>query len=406
VPPTTGGFTLKKTAGRGADTATPSVATPPPKDKTTTPPLSDGWLRGASGAVLQMVCILGRQLLSMAGMEPKWTGFWIVLEAGDGTAASPFMGKVINCAVGATAEPDDMAKDWWECRGGQDGRRRRQQAATQQAEGGSRPLSAPAVDRGAVRGSGEPGGGGRGRQRRDGGDQFSDGGNGDAASSDSGVYPPTTQHTRGTVLAVAGGELGTKELTMAELNKVLANAGLEDVREITTDDLTDMFAHASGLLRQRTGVNKFSWALSCPLELLGNTWTSPAFSVSVDGSHFLTLNHASSKGHGTDRKRFVMCVAAHVSPFWAKVLEVHFVASRASGRKKRYRPKDPFEGAEDLGGKTTKKQRAVTRKAAAANKARTEVATAARLKRAQAKATKRVTAARAAIAVRAAKAAE
>jgi len=77
-----------------------------------------------------------------------------------------------------------------------------------------------------------------------------------------------------------------------------------------------------------------------------------------------------------------------------------------SGRKRRYRRKDPFEGAEVLGGEKTKKQRGATNKAAASKKARTDAATAARLQRAQAKATKRVTAARAAHAARTAKTAE
>jgi len=76
-----------------------------------------------------MVCVLGRQLLSMAGMKPRWTGFWIVLEAGDGTDASPFTGKVINCAVSANEQQDNIAKNWWEFRGGREGRWRRQQAA-------------------------------------------------------------------------------------------------------------------------------------------------------------------------------------------------------------------------------------------------------------------------------------
>ena len=199
--------------------------------------------------------------------------------------------------------------------------------------------------------------------------------------------------------------LGTKVLATADLNKLLARVGLEDVREITSNDVSDLFTAAGRLMRQQANSKPFSWALRCPLELLGNKWTTPALAVAVDGSHYLPLTHPSSRGHGTDRKRLVLCVAAHVSPFWAKVFEVHFAASHASGRKKRYRPKDPFEGAEDMGGKTTKKQRRPTNGTTAAKKARTEAANAARVHKAQAKATKRVAAARAAIVARAAKAA-
>jgi len=186
------------------------------------------------------------------------------------------MGKVINCAVGAATEQDDWAKVWWKFRGGQAGRRRRQQTTLNTAGGGTRPPSKT----GGV-GRAWPGGGGLDGQGRDGGGQESDGSSGDAASSDSGVYPPTTQHTRGTVAAVVGGELGTKELTTAELNKLLARAGLEHVREIITDDLADMFGRGSGLLRKRFGAHIFSWALSCPIELLGNTWTTPSLPVFI-----------------------------------------------------------------------------------------------------------------------------
>jgi len=396
-----GAFTLKKAAGRGRKTTTPPAASPSIKTQAATLPPAGNWLRGASGAVLGMVCVLGRQLLNMAGMEPRWTGFWVVLEAGDGTAASPFTGKVINCAVGANVQQDDFAKDWWEFRGGWEGRRRRQQAAAQDAGGGDRPSSGAGAGGGSGQDDGGPGAGGREGQGRDGSEQDRDSGSGDAASSDSAVYPLIPTHTRGTIAAVAGRVLGTKVLATADLNKVLARAGLEDVREITSDDVMDLFTAASRLLRQRADSKSFSWALCCPLELLGNTWTTPALAVAVDGSHYLPLSHPSSKGHGTDRKRLVLCVAAHVSPFWAKVLEVHFATSRASGRKKRYRPKDPFDGAEDMGGKTTKKKRQATNQTAAAKKARTEAATAARLQKAQAKATKRVAAARAAIAARA-----
>lgn len=402
TPIAAAGFTLKKAASSGVKIPAVSAALPQPKVKSTTAPQSDGWLRGASGAVLQMICVLGRQLLSMAGMQPKWTGLWIVLEAGDGSAASPFTGKVINCAVGADAEHDDLAKDWWNFRGGEDGRRRRQQAAARGAGGAGRPQSAAGADGGAGKGRGGPDQGIQNGHGRDGGEQDSGGSSGDAVSSDSEVYPPTTQHTRGTVRALAAGELGSKELKSTELNELLATAGLDDVREISTDDLMDMFARGSRLLRKRAGA-KFSWALSCPLELLGNKWTSPALPVSVDGSHFLPLNHPSSKGHGTDRKRLVLCVAAHVSPFWRKVFDVHFVETRVSGRKRRYRPKDPFEGADILGGQKTKKQRGATNKTAADKKARTKAATAARLMKAQEKAAKRVAAARVTNAARATK---
>ena len=164
--------------------------------------------------------------------------------------------------------------------------------------------------------------------------------------------------------------------------------GLQNVREITSDDASDLFSATSHFIRKQTKSKPFSWALCYPLEHLGNKWTTPAVALAVDGSHYLPLTHPSSRGHGTDRKRLVLCVEAHVSPIWAKIFEFYFAASLASGRKKRYRPKDPFKGAENMGGKTTKKQRRASDETAEAKKARTAAANAARLRKAQARDTK------------------
>ena len=162
--------------------------------------------------------------------------------------------------------------------------------------------------------------------------------------------PLIQTHTRGTIAAVAGGVLGRKVLATADLNKLLSRVGLQDVRESSSDDVSDLFTAASRLMRQQAKSNPCSWALCCPLVLLGITWPTPALAVAVDGSHYPPLTHPSSRGHGTDRKRLVLCVAAHVSLFWAKIFEVHVAASHASGCKKRYRPKDVFEGAENIVG--------------------------------------------------------
>jgi len=85
--------------------------------------------------------------------------------------------------------------------------------------------------------------------------------------------------------------LGTKVLATADLNKLLARVGLEDVREITSNDVSDLFTAAGRLMRQQANSKPFSWALRCPLELLGNKWTTPALAVAVDGSHYLPLTH-------------------------------------------------------------------------------------------------------------------
>ena len=71
-----------------------------------------------------------------------------MLEAGDGTAAAPFVGKIINLAAGetTTAERDAFASDWWEFRGGNDGRRRRQRAQAGGDERSDKRLGNPGVD--------------------------------------------------------------------------------------------------------------------------------------------------------------------------------------------------------------------------------------------------------------------
>jgi len=107
-----------------------------------------GQYEAGSLAVFRLICLAANQLLSLVYAVPKWTGIWLVLEAGDETAAAPFIGKVINCAAGetATAERDALASDWWEFRGGNDGRRQRQRAQAGGDEGSDMRLGNPGVD--------------------------------------------------------------------------------------------------------------------------------------------------------------------------------------------------------------------------------------------------------------------
>ena len=110
--------------GTGGDT--PSVPAPAKSPQPTVTPLATqrGQYDAASLAIIRLLCLAAKQLLSLAGAVPKWTGVWLVLEAGDGTAAAPFLGKVINCAAGGTttAESGAFASDWWAFRGGKTGR--------------------------------------------------------------------------------------------------------------------------------------------------------------------------------------------------------------------------------------------------------------------------------------------
>lgn len=100
----------------------------------------------------------------------------------------------------------------------------------------------------------------------------------------------------------------------------------------------------------------FSWARFYPLSLLSDKWTASGFATPVDGAEFVPPNHRSSRGHTVRSKRLAVCVAAHLSPFYAKVLETHFAAVRESGQKKRFRPKDPFADTKQRPTKIRKKR--------------------------------------------------
>ena len=328
----------------------------------------------ASEVIIKLMCLAAMQLLGLVGSVPKWTGVWIVLEAGDGSATAPFFGKIINCAGDSTAATDKtgFCKDWWAFRGGKAGRQRRQQAEA-------------ASDKAGGRGESEEHGGGQGDAGRDDRDEdglhgdCGKGSNGDGGKGSSGeggkssdrdgrkdssgdiscsglaAYPSTSLHDRMTVNAVVRSGLGRKELSDADMNKVLFIGGLDTVNDITTADVANLFSRAGGILRQRCSeAGGFSWARSCPLELLANEWTSSAIKRRVNGVHFLPLKNPASKGHTMNDKRLAWCVAVHLSPFYGKVFEMVMAGVRRSGQKRRLRAKDPFGDASQLTVKSKK----------------------------------------------------
>lgn len=303
------------------------------------------------------MCLAARQLLTLVGAVPKWTNVWLVLEAGDGSRASPYYGKVINCASGG-AEPSQggkFCKDWWAFRGGKDGRRRETNSAAAGKDGCDNQSNEDRAD-------GGPGGGNETRRTKDGDDEGasddgrgSGGAAGDAESSGSADYPEQTMLTRSIVKTIGGGTMGKKSLSPEDLRKVLYLGGLEDMNEITYGDVEEMFIKAGTVLRARFEKSAFSWARLCPLSLLANTWSSPGVNDSVDGTDFVPPNHRSAKGQSMLKKRLVICVAAHLSPFYAKVFSRYFAAARLSGVKKRFRPKDPFADSKTRARKARKK---------------------------------------------------
>lgn len=143
---------------------------------------------------------------------------------------------------------------------------------------------------------------------------------------------------------MVSGVIGSKSLAAAGLKKALFRGGLEHINELTYGDIEEFLNTAGSLLSAQCESKKaFSCACVCPSAMLCNKWSSPGYVHIVDSTDFLPPNHRSSPGQGVHKKRLAMCVAVHFSPFHAKVLDMHFAATRHSGRKKRFRRKDPFD---------------------------------------------------------------
>lgn len=314
-----------------------------------------GQLDLASLAILRVMCVAARQLLSLIGAVPKWTNVWIVLGAGCGSAASPFYGKIIDCAsCGPDAKQSrDFCKDWWNFRGRKQGRRAAAKAAAAKNDNSDKRSDADGAGGGSSEeqsSGGEWNGSSQGRAE-------SGSEKGDAASSDAAMYPPQQMLTRPVIKTIVGGVMGAKALAEGDLKKVLYLGGLEDVNQITYGDIKGIFSRAGVVLRGRCdATHAFSWARFCPLALLSNRWSASSFSSSVSGADFVPPNHRSSRGQTVRNKRLAVCVAAHLSPFYAKVFELHFAVVRKSGQKKRFRSKDPFTDTKKRAAKARKKR--------------------------------------------------
>lgn len=172
-------------------------------------------------------------------------------------------------------------------------------------------------------------------------------GNGDADLSGALPYPPQPMLSWSAVKLIVTGELGTKTQSKDALAAVLVFGGLESIKEVTYGDIEDIFLRAARVLRKRCDAkNAISWARFCPLPLLANRWSTPAMPHIVDGSDFVPPNHRSSKGQVVDKKRLMVCVAVHLSAFNAKIFVDHYSTCHASGKKKRKRLRDSFDGAD------------------------------------------------------------
>ena len=247
VPP----FVLKKRVARrdkesrgapspaGSSTAVPK--TPGPTGAAHPSPTRLAKFDAVSLALLQVMCRAATQLLSLVGATPKWTNVWLVLEAGDGSAAAPYYGHIINCVTETDAtkpsESDELCDHWWAFLCGTQGRRRAAQVGVVVAGGsgnnrdvggssgaaadikdGDNKQHTRSGDEASTRGEGDQGGGDS---------------SGDTASSGPSSYPGQSVLSRSAVKAITGRTLGTKTLSEDALAAVLFYGGLESVKEIT-----------------------------------------------------------------------------------------------------------------------------------------------------------------------------
>lgn len=311
--------------------AHPHAVTPPALEPAA-PLAKDGQqtqVDAGSLTAMWLMCLAARQPLSPAGEIPKWRNAWLVLEAGDGSAVSIFLAKMIDCGADGEEPPQTSAfcTDWWQLRCAKDGRRRGRKAPAPGADGNDKHSSNKSSEGGAGQGGGVSGDDG-----------------GDGATSDATAIEAQQTLSRSVVAAMVGGAIVSKSLAEADNKKVLFQGDLEDMTELTYSDIEDFFNTAGAVLRaQCDSKSSFSWARVRPPAMLCNKWSSPGYPYVVDSTAFVPPNHRSSRGQGVHKTHLAVCVAVHLSPIYANVLDTHFAAARLAGRKKRFRRRDSFE---------------------------------------------------------------
>lgn len=327
----------------------PMAARPPP-----TIPAASTTGSSASDDIIKLMCQTAMQPLSLSDSVPRWTGVWMVLEAGEGSTTSPFFGKTIDCSNSerTTSEKADFCNNWWAFRSSNRLSRPHPNKASndQSGDDGVGEISADCH-------VGAAGGAVVHAMNCQGTDSGSRS-DGDSPSSDEASYSPNVFHSRAVVKQVVEHGMVSRTLLDVDLKTVLFIGVIERVNEVTSTDLSSLFSRAARILRQRCAKkDRFSWSLVCLLELLSNNWSSSGFKSRVNGAHFLPLNSPSGKGHTVDQKRFAWCLAAPLSECFSRIFAETLAAARKSGAARRARLKDPFVNAKQIGAKRGKLSR-------------------------------------------------
>ena len=286
---------------------------------------------GPGGAVLmRTIATLERQLIEGHRGPVKLTGFYAVLEAATGGQDNDAKSIIIDCyGASRTVEQKDAIMDEW-----------RQRRAGLKSSDSKHRDGVKDVDEGAN------------HLREDSGTESGDD-DGDAASSNTAsdvFYPEMTIYSAALLRSVATAVKETKTLSSAELGAVLKMCGLRSYKQMTYNLVKAILKKAFVLLKSR-GVRKgnSSWSLVTPPDLLFNMWRLEGAPVTADGGCFFAPGHTnSSQNGGIDKKRFALCVAAHICPFWSAILRGCFMENPLNkvAVSKRFRgADDAFAGA-------------------------------------------------------------
>ena len=294
---------------------------------------------GGTG-LMQAIATLARQLIDGHRGPVKLTGFYAVLQAETGDGGANPKSIIIDCyGAKRTVEEKDMMMEEW-------GTRR------------CRPTGDPKIVNSGVAvktvKSALP-------LSRDADAESSDGGGDAASGSDVAdvVYPEITMNGAELLLSLEAKQKGKKTLSLVELGAVLKKCNLRSYKQLTYNIVKTIFKKAFTLLHSR-GVRRgdFTWSRVTPPGLLLNQWGLEGATVSADGGSFVPPDNGKARGAGgVDKKRFVLCVAAHLCPFWSAVLRGYMMENPLNkiAVAKRFRQGD--DAFANAGGRRSRKKR-------------------------------------------------
>ncbi|OSX74807.1 hypothetical protein BU14_0267s0008 [Porphyra umbilicalis] len=291
---------------------------------------------------MQAIASLARQLIDGHRGPAKLTGFYAVLQTSTGVDGDSAKNIIIDCyGAGRSVEEKAMIMgEWRQRRAGIDGGggsygqgARRKEPATPSA----------LADKDAERSGSD-----------DKNDQDGDAASGSSVAGEDDAYPIMTMNDPNVVPLLSTIQMGSKTLKQAELNLLLSMCGLRTYKQLTYNLVRGVFRLGFQALKAQ-GVRKgsFSWALATPPELLFNMWSLEGATVKADGGCFFAPGHTNARHQGgIDKKRFALCVAAHLCPFWSFTLRMYFIDNPIN----KVAVSKRFRGADDAFGKATRKR--------------------------------------------------